>query len=122
MSNILISKLHGYLHKHPIDIFIEQCPTTLTTPPPTTPTTEVITTTTTTTKKPTTGTKNNVCPDLCPGIGNNFSGNVRDPANDRHYVGCWQGRTVGCQRCPANLIFNEAINQCVYPDSLPNLS
>ena len=54
------------------------------------------------------------CPDMCPGRGHDFSGNMYDPYNTHQYVACWQGVTVGCIICPANLKFNQEENACLY--------
>ena len=54
------------------------------------------------------------CPDLCPDKGAEFNGNIADPNNRRHYVGCWEGVTVGCVACPGVLEFNENWNACLY--------
>ncbi|XP_066935844.1 uncharacterized protein [Clytia hemisphaerica] len=54
------------------------------------------------------------CPDKCPHYGPHFSGNVEDPSNDRQYVACWKGVTVGCIACPGNLKFNQKENACLY--------
>ena len=54
------------------------------------------------------------CPDACPEYGPDYSKNVADKSNDRQYVACWKGVTVGCIACPGNLKFNEAQNACLY--------
>lgn len=54
------------------------------------------------------------CPDKCPHFGPEFSGNVADPSNDKQYVACWMGVTVGCVACPSGLLFNEKENACLY--------
>ncbi|XP_057290638.1 uncharacterized protein LOC130613306 [Hydractinia symbiolongicarpus] len=54
------------------------------------------------------------CPDVCPGKGPHYTGNVADHHNSLHYVGCWKGVTVGCVNCPAPLKFNEAENACLW--------
>ncbi|XP_057290628.1 uncharacterized protein LOC130613295 [Hydractinia symbiolongicarpus] len=54
------------------------------------------------------------CPDECPSRGPTFQGNIADPAEDRHFVACWNGVTVGCVNCPAGLLFNEYENACLY--------
>ena len=54
------------------------------------------------------------CPDECPKRGAEFSGNIADPSNNRQYVGCFEGMTVGCVACPGDLQFNEAENACLF--------
>ena len=54
------------------------------------------------------------CPDLCQRDGKKQSGNLADPNNGKHYVGCWEGTKVGCVVCPAGLLFNEEYNACLY--------
>eukprot|EP00111_Clytia_hemisphaerica_P003561 TCONS_00010177-protein len=54
------------------------------------------------------------CPDECPNRGPDFTGNIADPGNQRQYVGCWNGVTVGCIACPSNLLFNEYENACLF--------
>ena len=59
------------------------------------------------------------CPDLCPQRGPTFRGNIADPNEARHYIGCWDGVTAGCVACPAPLLFNEPWNGCLW-DGLYN--
>ena len=54
------------------------------------------------------------CPDKCPHNGPHFSGNIKDPQNNRQYVACWKGQTVGCVACPNNLLYNEEWNACLF--------
>ena len=54
------------------------------------------------------------CPDICPGYGPEYDGNVEDPSHSFQYVACWKGTTVGCISCPSGLQFNEAMNACLY--------
>ena len=54
------------------------------------------------------------CPDICPRKGPNFQGNIADPHEKRHYIGCWNGVTMGCVNCPAGTLFNEYENACLY--------
>lgn len=54
------------------------------------------------------------CPDECPHRGPEYSGNVQDPHNNKQYVACWQGTTVGCVACPGGLEYNESWNACLY--------
>ena len=54
------------------------------------------------------------CPDMCPSKGHDFSGNMYDDSNPKHYVACWHGTTVGCVDCPGDLMFNEEYNACLY--------
>ncbi|XP_057290063.1 uncharacterized protein LOC130612731 [Hydractinia symbiolongicarpus] len=54
------------------------------------------------------------CPDICPARGPDFKGNIRDSTEPRHYVGCWNGVTVGCVNCPKPLLFNEQENACLW--------
>lgn len=56
------------------------------------------------------------CPNECARRGHKFSGNVVDPYQPRQYVACWEGMTVGCIACPAELIFNEETNACLEED------
>ena len=54
------------------------------------------------------------CPDECKKYGYDFQGNVADPNEKRHYVGCWNGATMGCVNCPKGLLFNQQWNACLY--------
>ena len=54
------------------------------------------------------------CPDLCPRFGADFSGNIADPYNNKHYLACWKGATLGCIPCPSELEFNADWNACLY--------
>ncbi|XP_066934557.1 uncharacterized protein [Clytia hemisphaerica] len=54
------------------------------------------------------------CPDKCPHRGPKFSGNIADSDNNKHYIACWEGVTVGCVDCPKGLLFNEQWNACLY--------
>uniref|UniRef100_A0A7M5X469 Uncharacterized protein n=2 Tax=Clytia hemisphaerica TaxID=252671 RepID=A0A7M5X469_9CNID len=54
------------------------------------------------------------CPDMCGKMGPSFDGNMADPVQQRHYVACWHGVTVGCIMCPSDLIYNEEHNACLY--------
>ena len=54
------------------------------------------------------------CPDMCSGMGPHFDGNMADPVHKSQYVACWEGITVGCIRCPENLLYNEHHNACLY--------
>ena len=55
-----------------------------------------------------------LCPDMCPSNGHDFSGNMYDPYNSHQYIACWKGVTVGCVRCPGDLLFNYEKNACLY--------
>ena len=52
------------------------------------------------------------CPDRCPFQDPDFSGNIADPNNDRHYIACWKGLTVSCIACPGQLKYNVKENLC----------
>ena len=67
-----------------------------------------------TTTKPWTPRKVFDCPDMCGKMGPKYAGNMADPVENHHYVACWEGMTIGCVECPANLIFNEKENTCLY--------
>ncbi|XP_066925987.1 uncharacterized protein [Clytia hemisphaerica] len=54
------------------------------------------------------------CPDICGRMGPEGRMNIRDPQQPRQYVACWNGMTVGCVKCPGNLLFNETFNACLY--------
>ena len=54
------------------------------------------------------------CPDMCPSMGPEFSGNMMDRSNRHHYAACWNGVTAGCVDCPGDLMFNEEYNACLY--------
>ena len=54
------------------------------------------------------------CPDMCPGRGPDYTGNIEDLYNYHQYIACWKGVTVGCVKCPADLLFNEEYNACLY--------
>jgi len=66
------------------------------------------------TTKPYEGAVTYFCPDKCPRMGVKFQGNIADPYNKQHYIACWNGLTVGCINCPANLEFSEEENACLY--------
>jgi len=51
---------------------------------------------------------------MCAKMGHEYQGNMADPVEGHHYVSCWNGITVGCVTCPADLIFNEKENACLY--------
>jgi len=55
------------------------------------------------------------CPSgRCPSRDEDFSGNVADPNERRHYIACWKGMVTGCVTCPYPLLFNEEENSCLY--------
>eukprot|EP00111_Clytia_hemisphaerica_P008440 TCONS_00024631-protein len=94
----------------------DQCTaTTSKTPQPTTATTTTKLSTKTTAQPQTTRLSIQCPQNECTKRGLHFSGNIADQSNHRQYIACWDGKTVGCVRCPANLVFDEIMNACVYP-------
>ena len=52
------------------------------------------------------------CPDECPKRGVDFTGNIAHPNNEKKFIGCWRGVTVGCMDCPGESVFIEKYNVC----------
>ena len=61
------------------------------------------------------------CPDVCPKMGPQFSGNINDPNNKYQYIACWEGVTVGCIACSRGLIFNRRWNACLYQGNVKQI-
>ena len=54
------------------------------------------------------------CPNKCIHKPKGFTGNIRDPYNQRHFVACLNGALVGCIKCPGGLKYNQKWNACLY--------